>query len=42
MARYIIKNRIKKTEEIKGFDYGGYVYNESMSTAFNPVFTRNL
>lgn len=40
MARYIIQNKIKKVENLKGFDTDGYQYNEEMSKEAEPVFTR--
>ena len=40
MARFIIENRITRPEDIKGFDLGGYFYNEPLSTADEWVFAR--
>ncbi len=40
MTRYIIRNRIEDPENIKGFDSGGYWYNEPLSTENKMVFTR--
>lgn len=40
MSAYIIKNRITKAEDLKGFDYEGYKYNASLSKPGTPVFTR--
>lgn len=40
MSRYIIENQISNPEDLKGFDYGGYRFNEEMSKTGNPVFTR--
>lgn len=40
MARFIIKNRIKKVEEIKAFNLGNYHYNEELSKNKEWVFTR--
>lgn len=40
MAAYIIKNRIKKPDELKGFDTDGYQFNLSLSKGNNWVFTR--
>lgn len=40
MSAYIIKNRLKKPEELLAFDVDGYAYNPSMSTENEPVFTR--
>ncbi len=41
MARYIIDNRIKKTEDLKDFNTAGYKYNVKLSTDKEPVFTRD-
>jgi cytoplasmic iron level regulating protein YaaA (DUF328/UPF0246 family) len=41
MARYIIKNRILRLEEIKDFSMAGYRYNAGMSTSYQWVFTRD-
>ncbi|WP_109829535.1 peroxide stress protein YaaA [Reichenbachiella versicolor] len=40
MANYIIKNKIEDVEQIKAFDTSGYVFNPSMSTDTDWVFTR--
>lgn len=40
MARFIIKNRIKKIDDLKGFDTAGYSYDESQSSEKTLVFTR--
>ncbi len=40
MARFIIKNRIKKIDDLKAFDTAGYSYDESQSSAQTLVFTR--
>jgi hypothetical protein len=40
MARFIIQNRIENVEDILAFDFGGYRYNDSLSSPFQPVFTR--
>ena len=40
MARYIIQNQINKPDDIINFDLGGYSYDSSLSTPFEPVFTR--
>lgn len=42
MAAYIIKNKLTDVEDIKGFDYEGYRFNEGMSSAKEWVFTRQL
>ena len=40
MARYMIDQRIDDVEGLKDFDYEGYKYNASLSTAKDWVFTR--
>ncbi|NTS77980.1 peroxide stress protein YaaA [Catenovulum sp. SM1970] len=40
MARYLIENQVKSTEQLLAFDVAGYQYNESLSSADTPVFTR--
>ncbi len=40
MAAFVIKNRIKKIEDIKAFDVAGYEFNEAASTSKEWVFTR--
>ncbi len=40
MARYIIKNKINKVEELKGFDEAGYYYDEPNSTSSKLAFKR--
>lgn len=40
MARYIVDNNINDPEEIKGFNIGGYRYDENLSTESEWVFTR--
>ena len=40
MARWIIQNRIENPEKLIEFNENGYSYNEPMSTALSPVFTR--
>ena len=40
MSRYIIENKIAHSDELQGFDLGGYRYNSEMSSAAKPVFTR--
>ena len=41
MARYIIKNQISKVEDLKGFDYDGYWYDEKESTDTMIAFKRD-
>lgn len=40
MASYIIKNRLKKVADLKGFDVDGYSFNDAMSQGNELVFTR--
>ena len=40
MSAYIIRERLKKPEDIKGFTTGGYAYSEAMSSPKEWVFTR--
>ncbi len=40
MARFIIQNRLDRVEDIQGFNQEGYTYDASLSTPFEPVFTR--
>jgi len=40
MARYIIKNRIKNLEDIKGFDLEGYSFSEENSDDKTWLFIR--
>ena len=40
MSNYIIKNKIAHVEDLKGFDYEGYSFNQELSSPNKPVFTR--
>lgn len=40
MVRYIIDNNIKNVEDLKGFDYDGYYYDDKLSKGNKLVFTR--
>jgi uncharacterized protein len=40
MARFIIKNRIEKSEELKAFSEGGYYYENHLSKGNNWLFIR--
>jgi len=40
MSAYIIKNRLKKAEDLLQFDVDGYRYSEKDSTVHAPVFLR--
>jgi cytoplasmic iron level regulating protein YaaA (DUF328/UPF0246 family) len=42
MMHYIISNNIINKEELKGFDYDGYTYNQDFSTATELIFTREV
>ena len=41
MSRYIIRKRLADPEDIRDFDLEGYGYNEALSGADRPVFTRS-
>ena len=40
MSAWIIKNKIKKAEQLSDFDVEGYYYDEASSSANKPVFLR--
>lgn len=40
MTHYIIKNKIKEPEGLKGFNYEEYAFDESLSDEKNMMFTR--
>ena len=40
MARFVIQNRIDKTDDIIKFNEAGYTYHSKESTPTNPVFIR--
>ena len=40
MCRYVIDNNTDAPETLKDFDYGGYAFNEAMSSQTEWVFTR--
>ena len=40
MIHYLIKNRIENPQDIKGFDYEDYFFNESLSSEYEFIFTR--
>ena len=42
MCRYVIDNKIKQADKLKGFDYDGYAFNSDMSSGNQWVFTRDL
>ena len=41
MSRYIIRNRLADPDDLQGFDLEGYRYNNAVSDADRPVFTRS-
>ena len=41
MARYIIQNRLTQSDDLKGFDSGGYSYQPDQSDAYKWVFLRD-
>lgn len=41
MSRYIIRNRLAEPDDLRGFDLEGYRYNDALSDADSPVFTRS-
>lgn len=40
MARYIVENRIEKSEKLKAFNLEGYLFNDELSDDKNWYFTR--
>ncbi|MCA0932246.1 peroxide stress protein YaaA [Lutimonas saemankumensis] len=40
MVRYLVDHKISNIEGIKGFNYGGYGFDENLSTETQLVFTR--
>ncbi|MBK6264405.1 peroxide stress protein YaaA [Marivirga sp. S37H4] len=40
MARYIVKNELSKVEDLKAFDYEGYMYDEKDSSPTKLAFKR--
>jgi cytoplasmic iron level regulating protein YaaA (DUF328/UPF0246 family) len=40
MSRFMIKNRIESSEDLKAFDMDGYLFNQDLSTKKEWVFTR--
>ncbi len=41
MARYIVRQRLKKPEQLLDFDMAGYRFNAALSSVDAPVFTRD-
>lgn len=39
MTRFILKNRIEKSEDLKGFSWEGFSFNAELSNEKRPVFT---
>ncbi len=40
MVRFIVKNKLKQPDDLKAFNYEGYLYNDALSTKKEFVFTR--
>lgn len=40
MVRYIVDHKITDVEDLKGFNYGGYGFDDNLSTSSELVFTR--
>ena len=40
MSKYIIDNKIENIEDLKGFDYDGYYYDDNATTETNIAFKR--
>ena len=40
MARWMIKQRVQRAEELQGFDEGGYEYRPDLSSDVEWVYTR--
>jgi cytoplasmic iron level regulating protein YaaA (DUF328/UPF0246 family) len=40
MVKYIIDNSIEEIEDLKGFNYDGYMFDENLSSNNELVFTR--
>ncbi len=40
MARYMIKNRVSSIDDLKGFDYDGYYFDEQNSSELSLAFKR--
>lgn len=41
MCRFLIKNRLQKPDDLQGFDYDGYYFNNELSQGDDWVFTRD-
>jgi uncharacterized protein len=42
VCKYIVKNKISRPEQLKKFDYENYIFNESLSTSNEWIFTRKF
>lgn len=42
MTRFIVKEKLNEVEELQKFDWGGYMFNETLSTDREYVYTRKL
>ena len=40
MARWLVDNDVRKAEDLRNFDAGGYEFSEPESTPAKPVFKR--
>ena len=40
MTRFIVDNNISKINDLKSFNYDGYVYHKNLSTDKELVFSR--
>ena len=40
MTNYMVKNKVTNIDELRGFDYEGYTFNNELSQDLNWVFTR--
>ena len=40
MANYIVQHRLETIDDLRNFKMDNYLYNETLSTKFNLVFTR--
>lgn len=40
MSRYIIKNKITNSDDLRGFDYENYIFNNDLSSDTEMIFTR--
>jgi hypothetical protein len=40
MVRYIIESEAETVDDLKGFNYEGYGFDDNLSSAQNLVFTR--